>query len=145
MSLGASSNMRTCPPGLDLTRWQGKTFWFMRSALIIPILALAGCATPSDRIADALVAYGLAPSQAQCIGQRLEDRLSVGQLRELASYARAYGDNDRDPGAVGISDLIRVAAQVHDPRVPVEVGKAAAHCGLLPTTAAGFLQVLAGV
>lgn len=132
------------PPGLDGTHWNGKTFAFMRPAIILPILALAGCATPSDKIADALVAYGIAPRQAQCIGGRLEDRLSVGQLRELARYARAYREGDPDPGAAGIGDLIRVAAQVHDARVPIEVGKAAAHCGLLPTSAAGLLQVFAG-
>ena len=136
--------MRTRSQGLDGTPCGRKTFYFMRPAIILPILALGACATPSDRIADALVAYGLAPPQAQCIGERLEDRLSVGQLRELASYARAYGTDDPDPGAQGIGDLIRVAAQVHDPRVPIEVGKAAAHCGLLPTSAAGLFRVLAG-
>jgi hypothetical protein len=117
----------------------------MRIPLVIPVLALSACATPSDKIADALVAYGLAPAQAQCVGERLEDHLSVGQLQELASYARAYREGDPNPGAVGMGDLIRVAAQVQDARVPIEVGKAAAHCGLLPTSAAGLMQVLAGI
>jgi hypothetical protein len=117
----------------------------MRNVIILPILALAGCATPSDRITDALVDYGIAPPQAQCVGERLEDRLTIGQLRELASYVRAYRDNDPDPNALGVTDLIRVASQVQDARVPIELGKAAANCGLLPTSAGGIFRFFAGI
>lgn len=117
----------------------------MRPLVILPLLALAACATPSDRITDALIDYGIAPPQAQCVGERLEDRLSVAQLRELSRYARAYRDNDPNPDALGIADLIRVASQVQDARVPIEVGKAAANCGLLPTSAAGIFRAFAGV
>lgn len=112
----------------------------MRALLVVPIVALSACATPSDRITDALVAYGLAPPQAQCMGQRLEDRLSINQLRELARYARAYRENDPDPHALGTTDLIRVASQVQDARVPIEVGKAAANCGLFPHSATRVIK-----
>ena len=117
----------------------------MRLVTILPLLALSACATPSDRIADALVAYGIAPHQAQCVGERLEDRLSVGQLQELARYARAYRDNDARPDTLDVTDLIRVASQVHDARVPVELGKAAANCGLLPSPAAGLVRAFLSV
>ena len=116
----------------------------MRSAIIVATMTLAACATPQDRIADALVAYGIAPNQAQCVGGRLEDRLSFGQLQELARIARAYRENDPNPGALTPSDLIRVASQVQDARVPIEVGKAAASCGLIPRGPLGMLSMLTG-
>jgi uncharacterized protein YcbK (DUF882 family) len=103
-------------------------------------LGLAACATPSDRISDALVQYGIAPAQAQCVGGRLEQRLSLAQLQELARYARAYRDNDPNPAALTVTDLIRVTSQVQDPRIPIEVGRAAAQCGLVPSPALGLLQ-----
>lgn len=108
------------------------------------VVTLAACATPRERIADALVGYGIPPAQAQCVGGRLEDRLSIGQLRELSRYARAYRDNDPNPGALTIADLIRVTSQVQDARVPIEVGKAAAQCGLVSPASLGMVETLLG-
>jgi hypothetical protein len=117
----------------------------MRNLLIATgFLALSACATPRERIADALVGYGIAPAKAQCVGGRLEERLSIGQLQELARLARAYRENDPNPRALTPADLIRVASQVQDARVPIEVGKAAANCGLLPGGTLGMFSALLG-
>jgi hypothetical protein len=116
----------------------------MRPFFLLPLLGLAACATPSDRITDALQAYGLAPQQARCVGDRLQSRLSIGQLQELARLARTYRENDPNPQALTPSDLIRVASGVQDVRVPLEVGKAAANCGLVPGTTLGLLNALSG-
>ncbi|MCW3797291.1 hypothetical protein OMW55_05645 [Sphingomonas sp. BN140010] len=116
----------------------------MRLLYLTPLLSLAACATPSDRITDALEGYGLAPQQARCVGDRLQSRLSVGQLQELAGLARTYRENDPNPQALTPTDLIRVASGVHDVRVPLEVGKAAANCGLIPGTTIGLLNMISG-
>ena len=116
----------------------------MRIIILASLLALSACATPRERIADALVGYGIAPDKAQCVGNRLEDRLSIGQLQELARLARAYRENDPDPRALTPADLLRVASQVQDARVPIEVGKAAANCGLVAGASFGLLSALLG-
>jgi len=116
----------------------------MRVLFLTSLLGLAACATPSDRISDALQGYGLAPQQARCVGDRLQSRLSISQLQELASLARTYRENDPNPGALTPSDLIRVAGGVRDVRVPLEVGKAAAGCGLVPRTTLGLLNAFTG-
>ena len=116
----------------------------MRFFLLAPLLGLAACATPSDRITDALQGYGLAPQQARCVGDRLQARLSIGQLQELARLAQTYRNNDPNPQALTPSDLIRVASGVRDVRVPLEVGKAAANCGLVPGTTLGLLNAFSG-
>lgn len=106
----------------------------MRSLLLLsPVaLGLAACASPSTRIADALVRYGLDEQRAQCVGGELERRLSIGQLQELGRVARAYRDNDADPTRLTPGDLIRVAGELEDRRIPVEVGRAGFSCGVVP-------------
>jgi hypothetical protein len=93
--------------------------------------ALSGCVNPSARIATSLQQYGFEPGQAQCIGDRLEAHLSLGQLQQLGRAVRASRQGDTSPGRLTISDVVRAAAQVRDPKVPLEVAKAAARCGVL--------------
>ena len=100
-------------------------------ALCGALLLVSGCASPSVRIADELGGYGLSPSQALCVGQRLQRNLSLGQLQQLARAAGAFSKGDTTPGRLTPSDLLRVARQIDDPKVAIEVGKAAAGCGVL--------------
>ena len=53
-------------------------------ALVALPLALTACATPAQRITTNLAELGVPPRQAQCMGGRLGERLSIGQLRRLA-------------------------------------------------------------
>ncbi len=99
-------------------------------------LALAGCVNPSARIASSLERYGFAPGQSQCVGERLEKNLSLGQLQQLGRAARATREGDTTPGRLTIGDFVRVAGQVKDPKVPFEVTKAAAGCGIVTSAPA---------
>lgn len=102
-------------------------------ALVVALFGVAACASPSTRIATELTRYGLDERQAQCFGDRLEARLSIAQLQQLARAARAYSTGDPNPRQLGAGDLARVSAQINDPRIPVEVASAGAACGLLST------------
>jgi len=93
--------------------------------------AVTACVNPSARIASALTRYGLDAQQAQCAGDRLEDRLSLGQLQQLGRAARAVGQGDTSPGRLTVSDLIRVSSQIRDPRIAIEVTRAAVGCDLV--------------
>ncbi|WP_335309525.1 hypothetical protein [Sphingomonas phyllosphaerae] len=99
-------------------------------------LALSGCVNPSARIASSLEGYGFAPDHSQCVGDRLEKNLSIGQLQQLGRAARATREGDTTPGRLTIGDFIRVAGQVKDPKVPLEVTKAAAGCGIVTSAPA---------
>ncbi len=94
-------------------------------------LSLAACVNPSAKIATSLEGYGFQPAQSQCVGDRLEANLSIGQLQQLGRAAKASRQGDTTPGRLTIGDFVRVSRQVKDPKVPLEVGKAAAACGLL--------------
>ncbi|MEH3103092.1 MAG: hypothetical protein PGN12_04220 [Sphingomonas phyllosphaerae] len=99
-------------------------------------LAQSGCVDPSARIASSLEGYGFAPDQSQCVGVRLEKNLSIGQLQQLGRAARATREGDTTPGRLTVGDFIRVAGQVKDPKVPLEVTKAAAGCGIVASAPA---------
>lgn len=101
------------------------------SALGLAIGGLAACASPSAKISAELMRYGLDQRQAACVGDRLESRLSIGQLQQLAGAARAYSRDDADPGRLTLGDLARASSQIDDPRVPIEVAGAATGCGVV--------------
>ena len=91
----------------------------------------SGRANPSKKIATLLTPYGLDASQSRCVDDRLERNLPIGQLQELGLAARIHGGGDVTPWGQSASDLIRVAGQFIKTTVPIEVGRAAAGCGVL--------------
>lgn len=105
--------------------------------VFIAVLSLVGCASPSAKISGELVRYGLDQRQADCVGDRLEARLSLAQLQQLARAAGAYASDDANPRQLSVADLARVSAQISDPQIPIEVASAGASCGLLSTLLGG--------
>ncbi|WP_294238714.1 hypothetical protein [uncultured Sphingomonas sp.] len=95
-------------------------------------LVVMACTPPSTRIATGLERYGLDSQRSTCVGQRLERNLSLGQLQQLGNAAAAYRGDDPNPAQLSVGDLIRVAGEIKDPKVALEVGKAAAGCGIAP-------------
>ena len=63
------------------------------------------------------------------MGDRLQSRLSLGQLRQLGRAAQALSQSQA--GRLTANDLIRAGAQVNDVKIPLEVTKAAASRGAL--------------
>ncbi|WP_236552757.1 hypothetical protein [Sphingomonas sp. 8AM] len=114
----------------------GRTRQAAGAGLALMTVVLAGCVNPSARIASSLEGYGFAPDQSQCVGDRLEKNLSIGQLQQLGRAARATREGDTTPGRLTVGDFIRVAGQVRDPKVPLEVTKAAAGCGIVSSAPA---------
>lgn len=78
------------------------------------LIAMAACSTPAQRISTALVGYGLERRQADCVGERLGDRLSMAQLRRLQELGRGMG------GGMGRQriDLRDIALRLTDPDDP---------------------------
>ncbi len=81
------------------------------SALIV-LAALAGCATPAQRIASKLGEYGVPPAQARCMGDRLQARLSTAQLQRLGEIGQL------NPDRVGNMSINDIGRQLNDPRDP---------------------------
>jgi hypothetical protein len=123
--------MKEANDSMPVDRPVGITLSCRRFVAGLVALSAAACAAPSARIAAELGRYGLDAAQAQCVGQRLETNLSIGQLQQLARAAGALGKGDTTPGRLTGADLFRVASQIDDPKVPIEVARAASGCGVL--------------
>jgi hypothetical protein len=52
---------------------------------VLPLMMLAGCASPQARLRDGLYSAGLSKSTSSCMAERMVDRLSLLQLRRLSS------------------------------------------------------------
>lgn len=96
----------------------------------IVLLLSAGCA--SQRIASALERYGVSPDKAECVGDSLSERLSFSQLQALNRAASTYRAMDRGSVSLTLLDLARVAAEVRDPVIPLEIVRAGVKCAVLP-------------
>jgi len=97
-----------------------------RALLLLPAFALlAGCAiTPEQRVNAALRDAGVPPRVASCMAERMADRLSVGQLKELKRLAAL-----REPGeSNGPKHILRSLEAIGDPEVVRVTTRAAVGC-----------------
>ena len=81
----------------------------LRPFLVVACLAFAACSTPSQRVSSALIGYGVRESQAVCMGDRLQQRLTISQLQRIGQIGKA-GRNDR-----GRVSAVQVAAALNRP------------------------------
>lgn len=107
---------------------------------LLPLGFLAGCAekaylldhkisTKASLAAQEMARYGLGEGEARCVGERLGNSLSIWQLRQLiAAGGGAHGETGT--ARLATRDLLRVASQVRDPEVTLEVAGATASCGV---------------
>lgn len=95
-----------------------------RSIILLPLL-LGGCVSriAEGRVRSALIANGLAPKYADCMADRLVDRLSIGQLRKLERL-QGLGQT-RTPAA-----FVAKVRSVNDSEALAVVTSSAAVCAL---------------
>ena len=87
-------------------------------------LLLAACATPADRITAKLVELGVPAGQARCMGDRLADRLTTDQLRQLGTAANV---DKTATGRISLRDIVHRLRDVDAP-VAAEVVRAGLGC-----------------
>ena len=95
---------------------------------LFPLAALAllsACATPSQRISTKLTEYGVAPRQAQCMGDRLEARLDNRQLRRLGEIGRLNRDR---MGRMSVNDIVGTLNRPGDEALVAEVVRSGIGC-----------------
>lgn len=99
--------------------------------ILVPLLAallVAGCATSVEsRVESKLIEAGLSRPMASCMAERLVDRLSNDQLRELAGLASL---RDRNVGTMTIEQLLRHLRASVDPQVYEVVTRAGIGCAI---------------
>lgn len=97
----------------------------LRPLPVIACLALVACATPSQQISTKLISLGVREPQAVCMGDRLSDRLSIGQLKRLDAISRLNsGRIDR----MSIPQIANALSDARDPGLVAEVIRAGVGC-----------------
>lgn len=94
-------------------------------ACLSAAVALAGCATPRDRITSALVEAGVPRGSAECFSADITDRLSNTELREIGTAVSQAREKGR---ALTLADALQLAQESGDPRTTGILLTAAARC-----------------
>jgi len=97
-----------------------------RILLLAPaLLALASCAvTPEQRVNAALRDAGVPPRVASCMAERMADRLSIEQLKELKALSKLH-----EPGEhMGPKHIMRSVEAIGDPEIVRVTTRAALGC-----------------
>ena len=75
---------------------------------------LTGCATPETRLRNGLVEAGLSRPMAACMAERMVDRLSLAQLRQLGSLGELKG---ADYGRMTLDQFLYKVRALGDPEI----------------------------
>jgi len=123
------------PGTVSCPRRSHRVAWTSLAAATMLLLLTSGCA--SQRIASSLERYGVPPDKAACVGDSLAERLSYAQLQALSRAASEYKaiDNNRSV-TMTLFDLARIATELRDPVIPLEVVRAGVTCLVLPANQA---------
>lgn len=95
--------------------------------LVWVMLLVAGCSTPSQRISSKLISYGVPEPQAVCVGDKLDDRLSIAQLQRIGQIAKR---SRNEAGQVTITQFARALDKPGDEQLVAEVLRAGLGCML---------------
>lgn len=95
----------------------------------IPALLLAGCATvsPEAKVRANLIEAGLSPRMAGCMAERMVDRLSINQLRQLKSFASVRNAAMRD---MTVDHFLYKLRALDDPEIFSVTSRAALSCAI---------------
>ena len=98
-----------------------------RLSLVLPILALAACATPETRLRSGLMNAGLSAGQSACMADRMVDRLSLIQLRRIASLKNFEKDRLRD---MSVDRFLHNIRSLEDTEILTVTTRAALGCAI---------------
>ncbi|MGF1549335.1 MAG: hypothetical protein ACFBQW_02195 [Sphingomonadaceae bacterium] len=100
----------------------------MRLLFILPVLVLAACAASYEsRIRSHLMDAGLSRSVADCMAERMVDRLSREQIHDLA---RLTGMRGRDIGDMRIDEFLGRARTLVDTEIFAVMSRAGLGCAI---------------
>ena len=98
------------------------------AAVMLASLALSACAaSPTMRVRTALLQAGVPQRMANCLADRLVERLSYDQLRELGQIAKLPRE---DTGKLTIHQLVKRVSAIGDPKIVEVVTSSGIGCAI---------------
>ena len=95
---------------------------------VLAAVALASCATPADRITEALLKHGVHQRQAKCMGARLADRLDNNQLQRLSELSKL--DKADSAGKLTLDQFLDQLNRAGDAKLVSQVVRAGLSCAI---------------
>ena len=105
------------------TRDAGNATLKFAAALVLGAV-VAACSTPADKITAALTDSGVSATRARCMGDRLQDKLSLAQLKRLGDLAK----EQRGQGKISVNELAQRLDRDGDPKLVAAVVGAGLGC-----------------
>jgi predicted Zn-dependent protease len=105
-----------------------RTLKVKKLVILLPVIALAACATPETKVRNSLMKAGLSAPMASCMADRMVDRLSLTQLRRLSSLSSL---KEREVGAMTIDELIYRTRALQDPEILRVVTSSGLRCAIV--------------
>ena len=101
----------------------------LAAAALPAALLLSSCATvsPESRVRAGLVEAGISPRMAACMAERMVDRLSLVQLRQIQSLASLRKSHMED---MTVDRFLYKLRALEDPEIFTVTSKAAILCAL---------------
>lgn len=92
-------------------------------------LALSSCTTvsPEARVRSRLISAGLKPGVAECMAERMVDKLSLAQLKRLQSLA---GLQSHPVDQMSVDELVHRLRALDDPQIVSVVLRAGIGCSI---------------
>ena len=99
------------------------------ASILVLAAALAGCMTVSktERVRAALLQAGVPPQMASCMADRLVERLSDDELRQLGHLAKLP---HKDVGGMSIREIEERVSAIGDPHIVKVVTKSGIGCAI---------------
>lgn len=96
--------------------------------LILPLAALSACATPETRLRTGLMNAGLGANQSACMADRMVDKLSLIQLRRIASLKNFGKERIRD---MTVDRFLHNIRSLEDTEILTVTTRAALSCAII--------------
>lgn len=95
--------------------------------VLVPLIALAACATPETRLRNGLQDAGLSPPMASCMADDMVNELSITQLRRIQSLGSLKDDRLSD---LSVTEFLHKVRALRDPEILAVTSMAAGTCAL---------------
>ncbi len=95
--------------------------------LLLPLIALAACATPQTRLKRGLKSAGLSQKTSACMADRMWDKLSLLQLKRLSSLSNFKDERLR---TMSMDRFLYNVRSLEDPEILAVTTRAGLSCAV---------------
>jgi hypothetical protein len=98
--------------------------------LLITGCALSACGPIESKVRNSLIRSGIAKDDSTCMAKPMSDKLSIAQLRRLATLGNFEGKSTKEIREMGYDRFMHNVRALKDPEIVLVVSTAWVKCAL---------------